>query len=108
MVTFDSAVPHVGYVIISLQFMTSIQFKKKKPSRLIRISRRSVFGTECMKIERYTGYVLSSIFATGVLITLFVTFTGENKPPVNPFREGQNVLLPPEGNISLNTSKFPY
>ncbi len=59
-------------------------------------------------IVNYAEYLLLSAAAISILVSLFVLFPAKSVPPVNPYREGQSVLLPPEGipSLSVNTAKY--
>jgi len=55
-------------------------------------------------LVNYAEYLLLSAAAVSVLVGLFVLFPAYSKPPVNPYREGQSVLAPPESlSVSFNT-----
>lgn len=57
----------------------------------------SAKGGGLRSILNYAEYVLLSAVAVSVLVSLFVLFPATDTPPVNPYREGQSVLAPPEG-----------
>lgn len=84
---------------------TDLQLDEEKDfSRPVEAPKPSTFvlfvlSTGIVKTEKNAEYLLLGFAAACVLVTLFLVLSGTSKPAFNPFREGQNVLLPPESGV---------
>lgn len=80
--------------------MTGIQFNEEQEfARPAAMPEQSVFirfvlKTGLAKTEQGATYLLLGIAIIGIVFTLFMLFSGGSKPSQNPFKEGQNVLIP--------------
>ncbi|MDO8231704.1 MAG: hypothetical protein Q7T37_00675 [bacterium] len=84
---------------------TDLQLDEEKDfSRPVEVPKPSPFvqfvlTTGIVKTEKNAENLLLVFAVICVLVTLLLVLSGISKPAVNPFREGQNVLLPPEGGV---------
>ncbi|MDO8593518.1 MAG: hypothetical protein Q7R59_01305 [bacterium] len=81
--------------------MADVQFEEEQYQRGYQAEQkpfmiRLVLSTGIVSTDDAAKYVLLGVAVVGILITLFVFFSGSSSAPRNnPYAEGQNVLLPP-------------
>jgi len=63
---------------------------------------RFILSTRLVKTEKQAEYMLLGVAGAGLIVTIIVSviFLRGSNPPVNPYREGQSVLIYPRVNQS--------
>lgn len=88
--------------MIDLQLDEEDEYRRpavvSQPSALVRL----VLRTGVVQTQRQAEYVLLGLACAGMLIALWTLFSKGHPAPSNPYEEGQNVFLPPDGAVRHN------
>ncbi|TSA43894.1 hypothetical protein D4R49_01620 [bacterium] len=80
----------------NVQFEEEQQYQRGYQAKQKPFMIRLVLSTGIVSTDDAAKYVLLGVAVVGILITLFVLFSGSSSAlRNNPYAEGQNVLLPP-------------
>ena len=80
----------------NVQFDEEQEFSQRHMAPQQSFLMRLAFKTGFVQTEKGALYLLLAVAGALLLIALFILFSGDGSAPsLNPYVEGQNVLLPP-------------
>ena len=84
------------YRMSNVQFDEEQEFSQRHMAPQQSFLMRLAFKTGFVQTEKGALYLLLAVAGALLLIALFILFSGDGSAPsLNPYVEGQNVLLPP-------------
>jgi len=85
----------------NVQFDEEQEFSQRHMAPQQSFLMRLAFKTGFVQTEKGALYLLLAVAGALLLIALFILFSGDGSAPsLNPYVEGQNVLLPPDDTTS--------